>query len=94
MIPILIAIVVLLFVIIVHISVVSYKDKKAFEERIDVLEDIIAESSQKQTIQSNQLILSDTLSSQLKESNSHLRQTIFDINTDLFSDLFPKKQFK
>jgi hypothetical protein len=41
MISILIAIVVLLFVIIVHINVLFYKDKKAFEERIDVFEDII-----------------------------------------------------
>jgi septation ring formation regulator EzrA len=91
MIPILITIIVLLFIIIVQVSVVSYKDKKAFEERIDVLEDIITQIKQKQIIQSNQLQLSDTLLVQLKESNSHLTQTIYDINTDLFNDLFSKK---
>jgi hypothetical protein len=91
MISILIAIVVLLFVIIVHINVLFYKDKKAFEERIDVLEDIITQITQKQTIQTNQLELSDALFVQLKKSNSHLSQTIYDMNTDLFNDLFSKK---
>jgi septation ring formation regulator EzrA len=91
MIPILIAIIVILFIIIIYVSVVSYKDKKAFEERIDVLEDIITQITQKQTIQTNQLELSDVLFMQLKESNSHLSQAIYDMNTDLFNDLFSKK---
>jgi uncharacterized membrane protein len=91
MIAILITIIVLLFIIIMHVSIVSYNDKKAFEKRIDVLEDIITESSQKQTMQSNQLKLSDALFLQLKESDGHLRETIYDMNTDLFNDLFSKK---
>jgi hypothetical protein len=41
MIAILITIAVLLFIIIIHVSIVSYNDKKAFEKSIDVSEDVI-----------------------------------------------------
>ncbi len=92
MILILTSIIVILIIAIVHLCYDFHHQKKTFENRIDVLEDIILTLQEKQSAQRNQLKLSDALSNQLKESNQVLSQTILDVNVDLFSVSFNKKE--
>lgn len=92
MILILTSIIAILIIAILHLCYDFHHQKKIFEERIDVLEDLISTLQEKQSAQRNQLTLSDALSEQLKESNFRLGKTIFDVNFDLFAVSFNKKE--
>lgn len=92
MILILTSIIAILIIAIVHLCYDFYNQKKTFENQIDILEDTITKLQEKQSVQRNQLTLSDTLSDQLKKSNQVLNKTIFDVNVDLFSVSFNKKE--
>jgi predicted Holliday junction resolvase-like endonuclease len=91
MIVILLLIIVLLIVIIIRLYFDFYQQKKTFESSITALENIIIVLNQKQRLQSSQLLLSDALSHQLKMSNTVLTDSILDMNMDLFSVSFNKK---
>lgn len=91
MILVMITIILVLVIAIAHLCFDIHDQRKTFENRIDVLEDIITTLQEKQSTQLNQLKLSDALSKQLKESNHVLSETIFDVNVDLFAVSFNKK---
>ncbi|WP_281336594.1 hypothetical protein [Flavobacterium eburneipallidum] len=92
MIVILTSIIVILIIAILHLCYDFQHQKRIFENRIDVLEDIITALQEKQSVQRNQLTLSDTLSNQLKKNNEVLNKTILDASVDLFSVSFNKKE--
>lgn len=92
MIVILTSIIVILIIAILHLCYDFQHQKRIFENRIDVLEDIITALQEKQSVQRNQLTLSDTLSNQLKKNNEVLNKTILDVSVDLFSVSFNKKE--
>lgn len=92
MILILTSIIAIFIIAILHLCYDFNNQKKIFENRIDVLEDIITTLHEKQSVQRNQLEISDALSEQLKESNFRLGKTIFDVNFDLFAVSFNKKE--
>jgi flagellar basal body-associated protein FliL len=92
MIIILIVVFAMLLIAIVGLCFNFYGQKKAFETSTSTLRNNIQTLNQVKEIQSNQLSLSDTLSNQLKESNQVLSKTILDVNVDLFSISFNKKE--
>lgn len=82
----------LLFITIARLCFDFSKQKKTFENRIDVLEGIITTLQEKQLVQQKQLKLSDALFNQLKKSNSVLSETVLDLNVNLLEELFNKKK--
>lgn len=91
MVLLLIALVLVLIITIAHLYVDFNNQKKAFEKRIDVLENVISKYNEKKAIQQSKLKLSDAMSKQLFRSNRVLSDTIFDANVELISILFNKK---
>jgi aminopeptidase N len=66
-------------------------DKARYKAKIKVLEDFIVHISNEQTIQNNQLLLSDELKQQLKTINATLNKELFDLNYQLFEALQARK---
>jgi aminopeptidase N len=66
-------------------------DKAQYKAKIKVLEDFIVHISNEQTIQNNQLLLSDELKHQLKTINATLNKEVFDLNYQLFEELQARK---
>lgn len=92
MIIILIMTVVFLFITIASLCFDFFKQKKSFETRIEVLENLIDKLHKQQKIHLDKLQLSETLDKQIKLSNHTLSASILDIGTDLFSSSFNKKE--
>ncbi len=66
-------------------------DKARFNAKIKVLEDFIVHISKEQTIQNNQLLLSEELKQQLQLINAALNKEVFDLNYQLFEELQSRK---
>jgi hypothetical protein len=80
----LVAIIFVLLVLIVWLSIEFHKEKKVFRTRIDKLQQIVIEISQKQLGQKEQLELSEQLDEILKSSKAVLSEQIFSLNHELF----------
>lgn len=80
----LVAVIVLLLLVIIWLNVAFYKEKKLFRLRINQLQQVITDMSQKQLGQKEQLLLSDELDETLKSSKAVLSEQIFSLNRDLF----------
>lgn len=91
MVLLLIALVLVLIIAIVHLYVDFNNQKKAFEKRIDVLENIISKYNEEKAGQKSKIKLSNAMSKQLFKSNRVLNETIFDVNVEMISLLFNKK---
>jgi hypothetical protein len=66
-------------------------DTARFNAKIKVLEDFIIHISKEQTIQNNQLQLSDALKQQLQLINATLNKEVFELNYQLFEELQSRK---
>jgi hypothetical protein len=66
-------------------------DTARFNAKIKVLEDFIIHISKEQTIQNNQLLLSDALKQQLQLINATLNKEVFELNYQLFEELQSRK---
>jgi hypothetical protein len=88
----LIVLIVLLFLVLVFYLVHKIKaDTARFNAKIKVLEDFIIHISKEQTIQNNQLLLSDALKQQLQLINATLNKEVFELNYQLFEELQSRK---
>ncbi|SDJ15279.1 hypothetical protein [Flavobacterium noncentrifugens] len=87
MIVLLIAMIVSLVSVIVFLNVRFYREKKVFKTRIEVLQQIIFEISEKQNGQRIQLRLSDEIDHKLKSAKATLSDDIFGLNYELFEIL-------
>lgn len=88
----LLVLILLLFLVLVLYLVNKIQaDKARFKAKIKVLEDFIVHISKEQTIQNNQLLLSDELKQQLKTINATLNKELFDLNYQLFEELQARK---
>ena len=88
----LIVLIVLSFLVLVFYLVHKIKaDTARFNAKIKVLEDFIIHISKEQTIQNNQLLLSDALKQQLQLINATLNKEVFELNYQLFEELQSRK---
>jgi hypothetical protein len=88
----LIVLIVLSFLVLVFYLVHKIKaDTARFNAKIKVLEDFIIHISKEQTIQNNQLQLSDALKQQLQLINATLNKEVFELNYQLFEELQSRK---
>jgi hypothetical protein len=87
MILVLFTIIVLLIAIIVFLNVQHFQQKKSFQTRIKILQEIIVEISNKQSGQLQQLQLSEELQQRLKSDKAYLNESIFDLNYELIEML-------
>lgn len=67
------------------------REKKDFENRITMLEAQLRQKTQKNSHFENQILLCTMLMEQIKASNAFLNEAIFDLNSNLFGELYPKK---
>jgi phosphoenolpyruvate carboxylase len=87
----LLALIVLLFLVLsLYLLNKINTDKARYKAKIKVLEDFIVHISNEQTIQNNQLLLSDELKQKLKIINTTLNREVFDLNYQLFEELQAK----
>ena len=87
MILVLLLIIVLLIAIVVFLNVQYIQQKKSFQTRIKMLQEIIVEISNKQSGQLQQLQLSEELQQRLKSDKAYLNESIFDLNYELIEIL-------
>lgn len=72
--------------------IIDYNNsKQKFQKKIDLLEDLINELNSKLEHQNQKVRLSDDLRAKLKESNLKIGTSIFDLNVDMFSELYSRK---
>lgn len=87
----------LILIVLLFLALVLYlvnkiqTDKAHYKAKIKVLEDFIVHISKEQTVQNNQLLLSDELKQQLKIINSALNKEVFELNYQLFEELQARK---
>lgn len=62
-----------------------------FQRRIMLLEDIILEMKSNLEDQNQKIKLSEDLRVKLKASNESLKDSIFNLNCEIFEELYPKK---
>ena len=87
----LILIVLLFLALVLYLVSKIQADKAHYNAKIKVLEDFIVHISKEQTIQNNQLLLSDELKQQLQIINSTLNKQVFELNYQLFEELQARK---
>jgi len=87
MIMILIAVISALVAAIVYLNVRFYKEKKMFKVKVETLQQIIVEISQKQNGQLGQIKLSNELHKKMKSVNAILSDDVFKLNYELFEML-------
>ena len=87
----LILIVLLFLALVLYLVCKIQADKAHYNAKIKVLEDFIVHISKEQTIQNNQLLLSDELKQQLKIINTTLNKEVFELNYQLFEELQARK---
>ena len=83
----LIAVIVALLGIIVYLNIEFYKEKKRFRAKIEAMQHVIREITNKQLGQQGKLRLSDELNQSLRSSQHTLSQDIFGLNYALFDML-------
>lgn len=66
-------------------------DRQKFNSRIKVLEAFIVQISNEQKAQNNQLVLSEELKQKLIQINTTLNKDIYEVNFNLFEELYPRK---
>lgn len=66
-------------------------DRQKFNSRIKILEDFIVQISNEQKAQNNQLLLSEELKQKLSHINATLNKDIYEVNFNLFEELYPRK---
>ena len=66
-------------------------DRQKFNSRIKVLEAFIVQISNEQKAQNNQLVLSEELKQKLIQINATLNKDIYEVNFNLFEELYPRK---
>lgn len=71
----------------IRLNITFAKEKKIFEERIDILENDVSQIQKKQKLQSNQLKISDEFDENLKKNRSVLSNAVLNLNQDLFEIL-------
>jgi hypothetical protein len=79
------------FGFIIYLIVKIQSDRLKFQSRVKYLEEIIKQLCAEQTVQNNQLQLSEELKQKLLQINSTLNKEISDLNYKLFEGLFSKK---
>jgi predicted Holliday junction resolvase-like endonuclease len=94
MVVMLIAVIVLLVAAIVYLNIEFYREKRSFRIKLEVLQNAIAEISQKQSGQLGQIRLSEELEETLKSANAKLSTHIFGLNYELFELLSKNKLLK
>lgn len=62
-----------------------------FQRRVMLLEDIILEMKSNLEDQNQKIKLSEDLKVKLKASNEALKNSIFNLNCEMFEELYPKK---
>ena len=62
-----------------------------FQRRVMLLEDIIIEMKSNLEDQNQKIKLSEDLKVKLKASNEALKNSIFNLNCEMFEELYPKK---
>lgn len=67
-----------------------YMEKEVFINRMSNLEEQFKEQAQKQFIYEIQVERSKVMGEKMQKSNAFLNEAIFDLNTNLFEELFPK----
>ena len=71
----------------IRLNIAFFKEKKIFEERIDILESDVNQIRKKHKLQSNQLKISDEFDENLKKNKSVLINAVLNLNQDLFEIL-------
>lgn len=67
-----------------------YMEKEVFINRMSNLEEQFKKQAQKQFIYEIQVERSKVMGEKMQKSNAFLNEAIFDLNTNLFEELFPK----
>lgn len=65
-------------------------EKEIFVNKMSNLEEQFKEQAQKQFIYEIQVERSKVMGEKMQKSNAFLNEAIFDLNTNLFEELFPK----
>lgn len=66
-------------------------DRQKFNTRIKILEEFIVQITNEQKAQNNQLQLSEELKQKWISINATLNKDIYDVNFNLFEELYPRK---
>lgn len=66
-------------------------DRQKFNSRVKILEEFIVHLTQEQKLQNNQLQLSEELKQKLVSINTTLNKDIYEMNFNLFEELYPRK---
>ncbi len=83
----LLAIMVVLIYVIMTLNIQFYKQKRKFNKKVRVLEEVIVQLSKDKSGKQNQIRHSEELESKLKTIYNSLGTDIFDLNKDLFEIL-------
>ncbi len=83
--------IIVLFLIIISIVITNQKHKSEYQLKINKLEKIIIELSKNLEFKNQKLKLSDDLKFNMRQSNNELSSKIFDMNLEMFQEMFPKK---
>jgi hypothetical protein len=67
------------------------RNKRNFQKRLLLLEDIVCELESQLELQNQKIILTDELKLKLKASNEILNNSIFKFNFEMLESIFPKK---
>ncbi len=81
----------ILFSMLIYLNYRFYYERKAFRERIRLLESIVMTMSRKKHLKDSQVELSEVLRDKLKTANSALSNDIFDFNHELLEILAKNK---
>lgn len=81
----------ILFCTLAYLNYRFYHERKAFRERIRLLEGVIVAMSKEQHLKDSQVQLSELLRDKLKTVNSTLSNEIFDFNHELLDILAKNK---
>lgn len=87
-----IAIILLLLCFAFYINIQFYRNKKEYQKKIAFLEDIILDLSNNYEKQNQKIKISEDVKAKLELSNESLSNLIYNLNTALFEELYPKKQ--
>lgn len=80
-------IILLLLLVIVHLNVCFYKEKKDFELKLAALQEVVVVLTKAQAEKQEEIQLSEELNDSIKGRNGILNQAIFGLNFELFDIL-------
>ena len=83
--------IIVLFLIIIGIVITNQKHKSEYQLKINKLEKIIIELSKNLEFKTQKVKLSDDFKLNMRQSNNELSSKIFDMNLEMFQEMFPKK---